>query len=497
MGVQDNQPGGVPPAHLAGEPGAPVTAPASTRSLRVLSATIGGLLLIVIGALALTINENARVKRLTEQALNFDVEVEDEGDDVRIAVLELRHVHRNIALGGYDADSLSEFDAAYAALIEELGELGALNLQQHGLAQPDIIEELATAYLETFRPAITLVTHDRPAFDSASQRGLALLHRMDDAASVLDSFGEQLADESMDRVSTSLRTEQAILAGLMIGAVGIAVALVVTAGRVLRQWQTLTARDQETRAALADALGAKTAFIADASHELRTPLAIIMGAAQTALASPSPQGHTAALRDIEDEAGRMRHLVEDLLFLARSDAGAPPLDIELTPARWLANRIARSAAALAHQHGACLETATTGQGYLEVDPDRIQQAVLILIDNAVRHGGDAGCVVLSTHITQDRYIVSVRDQGPGISAEELPRIFERFYQVKSGRTRSQSGAGLGLSIAQSIVTAHGGHLSAASTPGDGATMTITLSLAAVDLDHDGDGNTAEPARAAS
>ena len=439
--------------------------------------TVGGLLVLVIGALALAINENTRVKHLTEQALNFDVEVEDEGDDVRIAVLELRHIHRNIALGGASSTSTSDFDAAFADLTEELGELEAVQLEQHGLMQPQAIRQLAGEYYDLFRPIIPVAQTDRSAFDPVSTQGLALLDQMDDAAGELDAFGERLADESLGRVNASLRTEQAILWGLMVGAAGVAVALTFAATRVLQQLRDLYWRDQATRAALATALRTKTDFIADASHELRTPLAIIIGNAETSLTSQAPQRQRDGLQAIAEEARRMNRLVDDLLFLARSDAGAPPLEIEYVPARWLAMRTAVSAEHLAAQRGACLTSRISGEGYLEADPERIQQAVLILVDNAARHSPPDECVKMATRIESDFYAVTVHDAGPGISASELPHIFERFYQVRTGRTRSQAGSGLGLSIAQSIAQAHGGTLAAQSTPGTGTVMTLTLPLA--------------------
>ncbi|MDQ2653163.1 MAG: HAMP domain-containing histidine kinase [Chloroflexota bacterium] len=454
----------------------PAAAASTLRGLRSVAFTVGGLLVLVIGALALAINENTRVKHLTEQALNFDVEVEDEGDDVRIAVLQLRHIHRNIALGGASSSSTGDFDAAFADLTEELGELEALDLDQHRLNQPQTIRQLASEYHDLFRPVIPMVHTDRPLFDDVSTRGLDLLEQMDSAAEELDAFGEQLADESLGRVNASLRTEQAILWGLMIGAAGVAAALTFAASRVLQQLRALYTRERDSQAALATALRTKTDFVADASHELRTPLAIIIGNAETSLRSQAPHRHRDALQAIAEEAHRMNHLVDDLLFLARSDAGAPPLEIEFVPARWLARRSATSAEQLATQRGACLTSRIQGEGYLEADPERIQQAVLILIDNAARHSPPDACVALTTRIGSGHYEVTVQDAGPGIGASELPHIFERFYQVKTGRTRSQAGSGLGLSIARSIALAHGGSLTAQSTAGAGTVMTLSLPL---------------------
>src|SRR3712207_1761839 len=111
----------------------------------------------------------------------------------------------------------------------------------------------------------------------------------------------------------------------------------------------------------------------------------------------------------------MNHLVDDLLFLARSDAGAPPLEIEYVPARWLARRTATSAEQLATQRGACLSSHIVGEGFLEADPERVQQAVLILVDNAARHTPSGSCVELTTRIADGYYTATVQDSGPGIS----------------------------------------------------------------------------------
>jgi signal transduction histidine kinase len=172
----------------------------------------------------------------------------------------------------------------------------------------------------------------------------------------------------------------------------------------------------------------------------------------------------------------MGNLVDDLLFLARSDAGSPPLDKEYVPARWLASRLTKPAEVLADQRASCLSTSITGEGYLEVDPERVEQAVLILVDNAARHSPPGVCFSLATRAADGVFTIEVSDSGPGIPPHELPLIFDRFYQVKNRRSRKKGGSGLGLSIARTIVTAHGGTISAESLLGEGSRMTIRLPL---------------------
>ena len=184
---------------------------------------------------------------------------------------------------------------------------------------------------------------------------------MGEAADEIDNLGDQLADESLARVESATRTEQIILTGLIAGALLIGVTLAVSAGRVLARLRALYESEQQSRHELARALQTKTDFIADASHELRTPLAVILGNAETALAEKDDHLHKSSLAAIAAEARRMGKLVDDLLFLARSDAGSPPLDKEYVPARWLVSRLVEPAEMLARQRAACLTTKITAK----------------------------------------------------------------------------------------------------------------------------------------
>ena len=205
---------------------------------------------------------------------------------------------------------------------------------------------------------------------------------------------------------------------------------------------------------------------------------MILGNAETALASHDPKLHESSLSTIAAETQRMSKLVDDLLFLARSDAGSPPLEEEYVPARWLVSRLVKPAGVLARQRAFCLSDQIGGEGYLIVDPERIEQAVLILVDNAARHSPTGSCVSLSSRVEAGFLAIEVADSGTGIAPDELPYVFDRFYQVKNRRSRKKGGAGLGLSIARTIVAAHGGSITAESELGAGTRMTIRLPLAA-------------------
>jgi two-component system sensor histidine kinase VicK len=452
--------------------------PPSPRAWQIVATSIGALLLAIVIAGVVAINENNRVKDMTERALSFDIEVEDEASDVQVAVLDLRHIHRDIVFSGSSASTIADFDDAYASLQEELGELESLGLHEMGVTQPSRIRELAERYYVDFRPVIERAEQDPRSFHAASELALSRLAEMGDAASEIDNLGDRLADDSLARTESALRTEQLMLTGLVLGALLVGVALAFSAARILARLRALYESEQQSRRELARALQTKTDFIADASHELRTPLAVILGNAETSLAGSDASMHEASLAAIAAEAKRMGKLVDDLLFLARSDAGTPPLEKEYVPARWLVSRFVKPARMLAQQRSSCLSEQIAGEGYLEVDPERIEQAVLILIDNAARHSPPDACVVLASRIDGHDFVIEVVDKGPGISPDVLPLIFDRFYQVRNRRTRKWGGSGLGLSIARTIVAAHGGSIMAESRLGAGTQMTIRLPLSA-------------------
>jgi two-component system, OmpR family, sensor histidine kinase VicK len=186
--------------------------------------------------------------------------------------------------------------------------------------------------------------------------------------------------------------------------------------------------------------------------------------------------HTELLEEIVQESERMTHLVEDLLFLARSDAGSVPLDLELIELEPFLLELAERANLLAQQHGAHLRRDLTVQGRVHLDRARIEQAVLILVDNAAKYSPEGKPVTVRSRLANYEVLIEVADEGNGIPAVELPLIFERFYRVDKARSRKQGGAGLGLAIARSIVVAHGGRIEAASQLNRGTQMRLYLPL---------------------
>ena len=174
----------------------------------------------------------------------------------------------------------------------------------------------------------------------------------------------------------------------------------------------------------------------------------------------------------------MSRMVEDLMFLARSDSDSLPLETGPLPVPTFMAEVAARGEALARKRGASFVAELDGEGELRADPTRLEQAVLILVDNAAKYSPAGRPVTLRSTTESGELAIRVEDRGLGIPEEELPRIFERFYRVDKARERKRGGAGLGLSIAKAIVEAHGGHIAADNRPRGGTWMSIRLPLAA-------------------
>jgi PAS domain S-box-containing protein len=224
---------------------------------------------------------------------------------------------------------------------------------------------------------------------------------------------------------------------------------------------------------LADAARAKAEFLAEVSHELRTPLTVIRGNAEIGLEFDGDCEHEELLREIIRESSTMSGMVEDLLFLARSESSAPPFRMEPVESSVLVRGLARRAKTLAAEHGATLDTTLAESGLVRVDPARVEQAVLALVDNAIKYGPESQRISLSSNSLKGELHVEVGDRGPGIPETELPYVFERFYRLDGVE---EPGNGLGLSIAQTIAEAHGGRIEAESQPGEGTRMALILPL---------------------
>jgi two-component system OmpR family sensor kinase len=221
-------------------------------------------------------------------------------------------------------------------------------------------------------------------------------------------------------------------------------------------------------------------LLANVSHDLKTPLTSIQGFSQAMLDGTASDREVwkRAAAIIHNEAGRMRRLVDDLLDLARLEAGEVALAREPVDMRELLRACAVRFSPQVEGAGVHLEVdAPALLPEVVGDADRLGQVFGNLVDNALKHARDensGGRVVLQAEHQQALVVCSVTDNGPGIPAEDLSRIFERFYQVDKSRVRRASGAGLGLAIAKEIVQAHGGQIRAESVEGLGTRFTVRL-----------------------
>jgi two-component system sensor histidine kinase ResE len=221
-------------------------------------------------------------------------------------------------------------------------------------------------------------------------------------------------------------------------------------------------------------------FVANVSHELRTPLTYLQGYTEAILdgLAADPDEEKKYLKIILDETLRLRRLVSDLLDLSRIEAGQLALEKGEVNLAELCSEVAEKVWPLAEEKEIRLELDVPAQ----LPPawgnaDRLQQVLINLLDNALRHTGAGGKVAVTAKVQGEELAVSVHDTGPGIPPEELPYIFERFYKVEKARTRTTAGTGIGLAIVKGLVEAHGGRVWVESTPGKGSVFTFTVPAA--------------------
>jgi len=221
-------------------------------------------------------------------------------------------------------------------------------------------------------------------------------------------------------------------------------------------------------------------FIANVSHDLKTPLTSIQGFAQALMDGTvtDESGQQQAARVIYDESDRLHRLVEDLLDLARIDAGQIEFRREPVDLGMLLESVMEGASLRANDAGIALQFEQSGSAVMIGDGDRLAQVFTNLVDNAIKHSPQGSQVRVWTKREAGWMTVHIDDQGKGIPEEELSRIFQRFYQVDKARTSgSGRGVGLGLAIVREIVEAHGGRVIAQSSPGVGSRFSVQLPVA--------------------
>jgi signal transduction histidine kinase len=241
-------------------------------------------------------------------------------------------------------------------------------------------------------------------------------------------------------------------------------------GRLSRAFNEMILRLKEARQVQTD-------FVANVSHELRTPLTSIKGTVETlrdgAVDDVAVRDHF--LATVEGETDRLIRLVNDLLLLSRVDSEALQLHVRPLDLEEVARVAVERLVPLAQAREVTVEVeASPGLPRVLVDPDRLAQVLVNLLDNAIKYSPTGETVTVRVDQAGDRLQVQVQDRGPGIPAVELERVGERFYRSDKARSRAAGGSGLGLSIARALVEAHGGELYVKSTEGLGTVVTVAL-----------------------
>lgn len=243
-------------------------------------------------------------------------------------------------------------------------------------------------------------------------------------------------------------------------------------GRLATTFNSMLERLDTAYQQIAHALKVQQDFVADVSHELRTPLTTIRGNLALLQRDPPPPGDEQAdiLEDLSQESDRMSRLVNDLLTLARADAGRL-LPVAPTPLKPVADEVVRQAGVLAPERE--ITIADPGRLMALANADALKQTLLILVDNAIKHG--RGPIAVTFDGADHQVAIRVSDAGPGMPPELQARVFDRFYRADTAR--STPGFGLGLSIARTLTEAQSGTIHVESEPGQGSVFTVRLPAA--------------------
>jgi len=308
-------------------------------------------------------------------------------------------------------------------------------------------------------------------FDRTLTRGSVLIFATAPLFLLIAAFGGYwMSRRALDPVDNMTQAARSI------GAQDLAKRLAVppTRDELARLAETLNAM----LARLESAFRKITQFTADASHELRTPVAVMRTSAEIALRkSRGEDEYREALGQILHETDRLSQLIENLLSLARADSGTASMQMERTDVSALLADACEKSRLLADQKGvAFARNGAPGPVWMEADPDSIERLFLILLDNAVKYTPSGGNVNVRLGENNGFATVEIRDNGIGISAEDMPHIFDRFYRADRARTREHGGAGLGLAIGKWIAEAHGGEIRIESEPANGSTVQVRIPL---------------------
>ncbi len=226
---------------------------------------------------------------------------------------------------------------------------------------------------------------------------------------------------------------------------------------------------------LEDSFARERQFTSDASHELRTPLAVILSQCEYSLSCPqTPQQSAQALESIQNQARRMSSLISQLLTLARADRGQDRLLLEQIDMSYLTEMVSIQVQEMAEEKQITVHTDIAPNLMIRGDETMLMRLLLNLMENAVKYGKQGGNLWVTLVRSGDCVRGSIQDDGIGISAENLPKIWDRFYQAEPSRSSASGGVGLGLPMAQYIVRVHGGSITAESEWGQGSRFTFCL-----------------------
>lgn len=216
-------------------------------------------------------------------------------------------------------------------------------------------------------------------------------------------------------------------------------------------------------------------FSGDASHELRTPLTALRSVGEASLRRPhTAEEYRDVIGSMLEEVDRLTHLSDDLLTLARAETGKAHLRLEPVELSALARDVTSHLSVLAEERGQTIEVAAEQAVVVNGDQAALRQAVINLVDNAIKYSPKNTRVRVEVGVSEDQAVLRVQDEGPGISAADQPRVFDRFFRADRQRSREMGGTGLGLSIVKLVAEAHGGTVDLESEPGRGCAFTIRL-----------------------
>jgi two-component system OmpR family sensor kinase len=249
-------------------------------------------------------------------------------------------------------------------------------------------------------------------------------------------------------------------------------------GRLASAFDRMIGRLEEAFSRVTESEQQMRRFLADASHELRTPLTALRGTSQVLLRAPDPGGPevVAGIEGIHEEAVRLSNLVNDLLTLTRLDAKESLHPEEIPLAAFIDDFHDRYSGAWPAREIQFDRGAFDGT-HVWADPDAVRRMLLNVVDNAVKYSEPPSAIVVTADSAPEEVTIRVRDHGPGLSAEDQERVFDRFYRGGRGRSQRTGGSGLGLSIVQALAERSAGSVSLETELGRGTTVKITLPVA--------------------